>query len=71
MNSRQHLTRCARHPAVCYERNPEAAILQDPQVRCEFVQLGHAVGARSLPDQDGDEILLEFAGIESIDERLL
>ena len=56
--------RRARHAPVGYQRDLEAPVLQDGQGRREFVQFGHAVGARALEADDADEIAFQFAAFE-------
>ena len=64
MDRRRHLARRAAHPAVGDESDAKALLLQRAERRRQLVQLGHAVGARPLEADDGDEIALELAGGE-------
>ena len=61
----RHFARCAGHAPVRYQRHFLPAVEQDGQRRREFVQFGHAVGARALVTHHADEIFaVQLAALE-------
>ena len=62
VDRRRHLAGRARHAPVGDERDAVAAVLQHAEERRQLVQLRHAVGARALVADDGDEVAVELAG---------
>ena len=54
----------AGHAAIGQERDLEAAVLQDAELRGELVQFGHADRLGALEADDGDDVAIEFAGLE-------
>ena len=68
MNRRRHLAGGTGHAPVGDQRYLEAAILQDAQIRREFVQFGHAIGLGPLEAHHGNEIALQLTGLEGLGE---
>src|SRR4051794_28180644 len=62
------LARRTRHPAVGDERDPLAAVLEDPEGRGQLVQLRHPVGRRALEADHRHEVALEGTGLEGTQE---
>ena len=48
-----------------------AAVLQHAERRGQLVQLRHAVGARPLEPDHGDDVAIEFAGLEGVHQGAL
>src|SRR3546814_3574644 len=53
-----------RHAAVGEQGDAKALVLEHPQSGRQFVQFGHAVGARALKAHDDDDVALELARLE-------
>ena len=64
MDSRGHLAGCTTHTPIRHQRHLEAFALEHGQRGREFVQLGHAVGARALPAHHADDVTVQFTGLE-------
>ena len=71
LDGRQHLAGSARHAAIGHQCHPEAAVLQQAEIRRQLVQLRHADGGRALVGQHGDKIGFELAVVEGSLEVLL
>ena len=66
LNCSQYFAGCAGHSTVCKQCYFETAILQFSEIGRKFVQLGHAIGARSVVRQYGDQILFELTCFEGL-----
>ena len=71
MDCGRDLSGRAGHAAVGDQRHPVAAVLQHAQSRGELVQFGHAEALRPLVTQHRDEIAVQRAGFECVQELLL
>src|SRR5690606_33726352 len=71
MNGRRDLARSTGHAPISDQRHLETAILQHAQIGRHLVQLGHAVATRPLEAHHGDEITLQLAGLERLDQLQL
>src|SRR5690606_11045526 len=59
-----NLTRRARHPAICNQRDTEATILQNPQCRGQFVHYWHAARVWTLNADHRDIIFIQLTAFE-------
>ena len=71
MDGRRHLARSAAHAAVGDQCHFETLTLQDRQRRRELVQLGHAIGLRTLPAHHANHVARQLTRLEGLVQRLL
>src|SRR5947199_10250843 len=71
MDRRRHLAAGPGHASVGDQRDLVPAVLEDSQGRHQLVQLGHAVGARTLEPNYYDYVAVELAGLERLEHLIL
>ncbi len=71
MDRRRHLARRTGHAPVSDQRDLETAVLQQTEIGRQLVQLGHAVGTRPLEAHHCNDVSLQLARLERLDQLQL